>query len=66
MDANAHNIIWGSSDTNPRGENLIEYLAGNHLVIINKGKEPTFSNGRRSEVIDTTVGKLILKESLFR
>jgi hypothetical protein len=48
MDANAHHIIWGSSDTNPRGENLIDYLAGNNLVIINKGKEPTFYNGRYS------------------
>lgn len=25
-DANAHHVLWGSSDINPRGEQLLEYL----------------------------------------
>ena len=27
-DANAHHTIWGSSDINPRGKNLLAYCAG--------------------------------------
>ena len=27
-DANAHHTIWGSSDINPRGEDLLAYCAG--------------------------------------
>lgn len=55
-DANAHHQIgWGSSNTNPRGENLMEYLTANNLQIINVGNTPTFENRMRSEVIDITI-----------
>ena len=62
MDANAHNTVWGSSDTNARGELLIEYLSANNLIILNRGNVPTFFNGRRSEVIDITVGTQLVGE----
>ena len=32
-DANAHNISWGSLDTNLRGQALMEYLVGTNLLI---------------------------------
>lgn len=54
-DVNAHNTVWGSTDTNGRGQALLEYLAGTDLEILNIGNEPTFVNSRRQEVIDLTV-----------
>jgi hypothetical protein len=53
-DANAHHIIWGSTDINPQGECLMEYLVSKYLNILNKGNEPTFVISNRKEVIDDT------------
>ena len=36
-DANAHHVAWGSSNTNERGEALLEYLASTDLAWSNKG-----------------------------
>ena len=47
--------MWGSSDVNTRGEALLEYLAGTHLEVLNRGNEPTFVNRIRREVIDLTL-----------
>lgn len=54
-DANAHHTIWGSTDTNERGESLIEYILGNNLQICNRGNEPTFITSVRQEVLDITL-----------
>jgi hypothetical protein len=54
-DANAHHIIWGSTDINPQGECLMEYLVSTNLSILNKGNEPTFVLSNR-KVIDLTLG----------
>ena len=54
-DANAHNTIWGSTDTNTRGSALLEFLVTVNLEVINKGREPTFVNRVRKEVIDITL-----------
>ena len=53
-DTNAHHIIWGSMDINPRGECLMEYtrMVSTNLSILNKGNEPTFIISNRKEVID--------------
>ena len=32
-DANSHNIMWGSSNDNARGEHLLEYIVGTNLEI---------------------------------
>lgn len=55
-DANAHHIIWGSSNINTRGELLLQYLIANNIGICNEGNEPTFFNKTREEVIDITMG----------
>lgn len=55
LDANAHNILWGSSDTNRRGEALWEFLVEKDLHILNRGSVPTFRNILRDEVLDVTV-----------
>jgi hypothetical protein len=55
-DANTHHIIWESTDINPLGECLMEYLVSTNLSILNKGNKPTFIISNRKEVIDLTLG----------
>jgi len=54
-DANAHHVIWGSSDINPRGSSLMEYLCSTALGILNIGNRPTFVCSNREEVLDITL-----------
>lgn len=54
-DANAHHEVWGSSDTNIRGEYLYDFLLINSINILNKGIEPTFVTANRQEVLDLTL-----------
>lgn len=53
-DTNSHHPLWGSSDTNQRGRELVNFLAQTDLEILNKGNEPTFVTEGRSEVLDVT------------
>jgi hypothetical protein len=55
-DANAHHILWGSNDINPRGESLVEYLMSSNLNILNQGNKPTFVISNGKEAIDLTLG----------
>ena len=54
-DSNAHNEVWGSSDTNVRGEYLFEFLIKENLNVCNIGDAPTFRNRVREEVLDITI-----------
>ena len=63
-DANSHHIIWGSSDTNSRGESLLEYICSANLEILNSGKEPTFITSNREEVLDITVCSMTFSENI--
>lgn len=63
-DANAHHSTWGSSGTNRRGEYLFDYLLTTNLVVVNRGTEPTFDNGRRKEVIDLTLASRFISEMI--
>ncbi len=53
-DSNAHNTIWGSTDTNDRGESLLEFVISTNLIICNRGNAPTFVTSNRQEVLDVT------------
>ena len=53
--ANAYHHLWGSTDTNPRGPHLVEYLVTTELDIRNIGNTPTFRNAVREEVLDITL-----------
>lgn len=35
IDANAHHFAWGSTDINPRGSNLFEFILATELRILN-------------------------------
>ena len=54
-DANAHHIIWGSFDINPRGEDLLAYCASADLNFCNVSNKPTFRSKTREEVLDLTL-----------
>ena len=53
-DANSYHIIWGSSNINPRGEDLLAYCASADLNFCNVGNTPTFKTKTREEVLDLT------------
>ena len=63
-DANAHHLIWGSSDTNTRGECLFEFILDSNLVVANRGSEPTFVVANRKEVLDITLISLSYADSI--
>ena len=54
-DANAHHQLWSSTDTNQRGQRLVEYLLTTELEILNIGNTPTFRNSVREKVLDITL-----------
>ena len=54
-DCNSHHEIWGSSDTNNRGENLLDFIFNSNLHILNKGNTHTSADARRQEVLDITL-----------
>ncbi|XP_062712124.1 uncharacterized protein LOC134289731 [Aedes albopictus] len=54
-DANAHHIIWGSSDINLRGSSLMEYLSSTDLALLNIGNRPSFVVSAREKVSDITL-----------
>jgi hypothetical protein len=53
--ANSHHVVWGSSDINPRGRALLEYIRSTDLKILNQGKVPIFLTERRQEIIDLSL-----------
>ena len=50
-----HHTTWGSSDINPRGENLQACCVSADLNFCNVGNKPTFRSKTREEVLDFTV-----------
>ena len=54
-DANAHYTIWGSSNINPREEDLLAYCVCANLNFCNVGNKPTFRTKTREEVLDLTL-----------
>ncbi|XP_071580756.1 uncharacterized protein [Temnothorax nylanderi] len=54
-DAKSHHLVWGSTDINPRGESLLNFVMNIDLQILNRRTEPTFLDSRRQEVIDITL-----------
>jgi hypothetical protein len=54
LDANAHDKLFGSTVTNPKGESLMEFLVRSNLNILNHRKEPTFVVCNK-KVIDLTL-----------
>lgn len=64
LDCNAHHVVWGSTDTNKRGECLLEFILKYNLEIINMGNDPTFITSNRSEVIDITLATSLISKNI--
>jgi hypothetical protein len=54
-DFNAPSPMWGASVENNRGRKMLEWIAQNHLVIYNKGRQPTFKRGEQESHMDLTL-----------
>ena len=54
-DCNSHHPAWGSTDMNPRGQSLMEFIAEYGLDWLNRGNVPTFVTANRKEVLDITL-----------
>ena len=63
-DANAHHIIWGSTNINERGNILMELISESKLDILNKGSTPTFVTSNRAEVLDLTLSSSFIAERI--
>ena len=53
--ANAHHIILGSSDINPRGEDVLACCVNADLNFCNVGNKPTFRTKKCEEVLNLTL-----------
>lgn len=53
-DANSHHTLWGSTDINKYGTELVEFLVTTDLEILNQGNTPTFVTKTRNEVLDVS------------
>ncbi|XP_054012819.1 uncharacterized protein LOC128894829 [Hylaeus anthracinus] len=53
-DINARHARWDSTDTNTRGNRMVEFLDEFGLIYHNRGNTPTFVTRTREEVLDAT------------
>jgi hypothetical protein len=58
-DSNSHREVWGSTDVNPRGESLLDFIMHTTLHIRNTEKEPTFLYARRQVVLNIILYKVV-------
>lgn len=63
-DANAHHTIWGSTNINPRGSLLLQFIADTELTILNRGRVPTFVTKNREEVLDVTLASSCIVDQI--
>lgn len=54
-DSNAHHTLWGSRQSNNRGDLVLDFIVKNDLNIKNRGNKPTFINSRSETIIDLTL-----------
>jgi hypothetical protein len=55
-DSNSRSTMWNDKKINPRGKMLEEFVASNHLHVINEdNKRTTFQSNRRKSNIDLTI-----------
>jgi hypothetical protein len=47
---NCHHEVWCSTDINPRGKNLLDFIMHSELHILDTGRELTLLDSRRQEV----------------
>ena len=63
-DFNAWVIDWGSSETDKRGQNLLETFFYLNLVLLNSGGFSTYRKGNSSSIIDLTFVSNVLAKKV--
>ncbi len=56
-DTNAHSVLWGCEESNPRGEMIEEFIIQNDFLILNVGNNPTYVSRGAETIIDVTFTK---------
>ena len=59
-DANAHHRVWGSTDVNDRGIEMLDFINSTNLILLNRGHSPIFIKQGRREVLDITLATVHL------
>lgn len=54
-DFNGWSPLWGSSDTNPRGKIIEDFILANNICILNDGSNTHFSTHKTFSAIDLTI-----------
>jgi ribonuclease HI len=63
-DCNAHSPMWGSPESNSRGERLEEFIANENLALCNIGRTPTFETAVAATIIDITLASPAMSERI--
>ena len=63
-DCNAHSVLWGCNESNPRGEALEDLFLTKNLTVMNVGHNSTFSRLGAESIIDITVMNGVSLEKL--
>ncbi len=63
-DTNAHSSLWGSVDTNTRGEAVEDAIFMNNLTVLNNGSHHTFYRRNCQTHIDVTMCSQAIGESI--
>ena len=64
-DFNSHNVIWGSTHTDPRGNEISEFIASNDLYILNQGHNPTFHTFRDATEYSSCIDLSLCSSSML-
>ncbi len=65
-DSNAHSPLWGSPESNARGERLEEFIFSENLALCNVGNTPTYENAIAHTIIDLTITSPAFSEKVFK
>lgn len=57
-------MVWSTTDTNQKGQELFGYLATEDVEIRKTGETPTFRNALREEVLDLTPCSMSLADAI--
>ncbi|KAF2899541.1 hypothetical protein ILUMI_06634 [Ignelater luminosus] len=63
-DMNAKSTVWGSSHEDARGGIILNWSLTSNMVIINKGKTPTFVRDEQKSFIDIILGSDTIAENI--
>ena len=64
-DTNSHNTAWNDSTSDSRGEELLDFMIGNDLIVANGDSESTFYTIRESKVYESLIDLCICNPKAY-